>query len=551
MANRVRMRNIFPFLFLFACSESATPWKPPALQPSIKSPEGSNQLPAAIRDRALGHIAAQRGLSTAWEGAALGRFDAIYRPDVEGPAYYEVEVLRGRAPAGSILLATGEHDKPIVRWTEEGGLSTDPLRMRARAVGREPARFVRVGFEMAAVTADGEAITSTLPAASSHASEWRKLEHRLLDHQEPAPDSYTQAIKSAWSGLAPPVVSGQNTHVLAPRLCDVGEAPLYDQLPPLAPGNTAPDNYSGCGATAWGTLIGWLDQRATWDPHWAPYSGLYRVGGAQNTTALDAVAPDTFDWGPRVMMDNIRRALGSLGWGAPFGNSTSTDVYQMGQIGYFLAPLGLDQHLRWPTYEIGGAPSDGLKPGAVAYLCDPDHPQPAVLGFTDWVGGEFIMHYGVATAYRVDNQGNETFRINTGLAGGGYPGANYESVVWMWPAVNFVGSLTQHSTPPQVPAPNGGIEILEATYGSRGYHFQLNNAAASVSAACNGALACDYLVDGAQFGAVQPAGAKEFFARYRCGGGSPITTTLDAEASGQSVHLVCPAQGFLSLLLFT
>jgi hypothetical protein len=145
-------------------------------------------------------------------------------------------------------------------------------------------------------------------------------------------------------------------------------------------------------------------------------------------------------------VNNLRGLLGSIGW--PHNNDASTDIYQMGHIGYYLDQVGLDDYLDWPTHHIGGAPWDGLKNDAIGYLCD--RQQPAILG----IGNS--SHYPLATHYYRNPEGSQWFYMNMGWGTTATQAVNKQ---WDWPAVFFVGSLVpRNNGVPTPPLKSGGIE---------------------------------------------------------------------------------------------
>ena len=75
-------------------------------------------VPSDVRRRAARFIERHSGEDPrSWQEAALGSYaHPISRPDVDGTAYYELEV----EPEGYVILATGRHDAPIPHFGTEG-----------------------------------------------------------------------------------------------------------------------------------------------------------------------------------------------------------------------------------------------------------------------------------------------------------------------------------------------------------------------------------------------------------------------------------------------
>lgn len=88
----------------------------------------------------------------------------------------------------------------------------------------------------------------------------------------------------------------------------------YDQLK----GNVAPNKSpcaSGCGATAWAMLIGYMDNAAAQGvSRYAPYRRAYLAGGGRGKHAGDAVAPELMDAGIRKITIELRDSMND--WGA-------------------------------------------------------------------------------------------------------------------------------------------------------------------------------------------------------------------------------------------
>lgn len=93
---------------------------------------------------------------------------------------------------------------------------------------------------------------------------------------------------------------------------------LYNQFPSGSAPNTSAC-WSGCGATAWAMIFGWVDRRAAenhwrWINHW----GIYRINGG---LGANAVAPLPMDTGVRNMTWEIRNRMGTYCSGS--GGATS------------------------------------------------------------------------------------------------------------------------------------------------------------------------------------------------------------------------------------
>jgi hypothetical protein len=76
------------------------------------------EVPEEIRRRGARFVERQRSEDPrTWSEAGLGEYaHPVSRPDVDGTAYYELEV----EPEGYVLLATGRHDAPIPNFATEG-----------------------------------------------------------------------------------------------------------------------------------------------------------------------------------------------------------------------------------------------------------------------------------------------------------------------------------------------------------------------------------------------------------------------------------------------
>lgn len=94
---------------------------------------GISDMPADMQRRLAQFLAEMRGgpIAPAWSAPRpSGYVLPMYRPDVEGIAYYEVEIInqtrgtnsRAFIPlvTGFVILSNGEHDFPIAHWSDNG-----------------------------------------------------------------------------------------------------------------------------------------------------------------------------------------------------------------------------------------------------------------------------------------------------------------------------------------------------------------------------------------------------------------------------------------------
>jgi hypothetical protein len=104
-----------------------------------------SEVPLSLRRRAANHLESIRGtdMATGHDQMRLGdRACPVYRPDIDGVAYWEIEVkgvketkARGHAGkssgVGFLMLSTGPHDVPIPHWS----LDTEPPSYALEAKG--------------------------------------------------------------------------------------------------------------------------------------------------------------------------------------------------------------------------------------------------------------------------------------------------------------------------------------------------------------------------------------------------------------------------------
>ncbi|WP_154668327.1 hypothetical protein [Pseudoduganella violaceinigra] len=115
-----------------------------------------SEVPLKLRRRAANHLESIRGtdMAAGHDQMRLGdQACAIYRPDIDGVAYWEVEVKGVKGPKardhagkssglGFLMLSTGGHDVPIPHWS----LDTEPpsYGLEGKGAGKSIARIVKL-----------------------------------------------------------------------------------------------------------------------------------------------------------------------------------------------------------------------------------------------------------------------------------------------------------------------------------------------------------------------------------------------------------------------
>ncbi|PCC71024.1 Ricin-type beta-trefoil lectin domain-like [Nannocystis exedens] len=139
-----------------------------------------------------------------WEGAALYPLALpMYRPDIEGPAYYEFKIVRAGEDAGFIVVSTGEHDNPLPEFNTRGVTPGEHLAARAS----EP---VAMFWRLDAFLIIAENATGAITAATSDALPVPQAE-------VPAGDALELADWSVWPSLRRDFARGFAREIAATR----------------------------------------------------------------------------------------------------------------------------------------------------------------------------------------------------------------------------------------------------------------------------------------------------------------------------------------------
>jgi hypothetical protein len=113
--------------------------------------------PQSLQRRAADTLERQRTEGEGhWQEASLtGKATPLYRPDLDGPAFYEFEV----APTGFMILSTGDHDYPLTLLSKTAE-QTITEQLTAMAEGREIAKFYALdAMAFAAESPEGELVS--------------------------------------------------------------------------------------------------------------------------------------------------------------------------------------------------------------------------------------------------------------------------------------------------------------------------------------------------------------------------------------------------------
>ena len=106
------------------------------------------ELPLNVLRKAAQFLEEMRGspMTPGWEDARLGELvRQLYRPDVEGVAYYEFKVINpDGSDKGFIILSTGDHDFPVPHWNHEGETPSENVERVAAESGKKVAKFFKL-----------------------------------------------------------------------------------------------------------------------------------------------------------------------------------------------------------------------------------------------------------------------------------------------------------------------------------------------------------------------------------------------------------------------
>jgi hypothetical protein len=266
-------------------------------------------LPADVIKAAQNHlhmVAAGVTGGEAWRGAELAPFAVpLQRPDVQGPAYYELKIVRGADSLGFMVVSTGRHDVPVPEFKTTGATKAEQL--VASTAGNVHALYRLDSSTFVAEDARGEIVEASSPqipiaptgpdgrtglVAMGPWTGWQTLKHDFA--RGFARDIESLRVQSAgqWDALrALPAPTVLDPNVTARTWTDVYDqgATTYECENNLAGPNSGTTNVndltpkwnqlysgfrhlvsndpnalcaSGCTPTAAAEILGWMDRQS-------------------------------------------------------------------------------------------------------------------------------------------------------------------------------------------------------------------------------------------------------------------------------------------------
>jgi hypothetical protein len=163
-----------------------------------------DEVPRDLNKRVRQFVEDMRYESAAahWKDARLDeRVIKLYRPDIEGVAYYEFSLVNGRGEkVGYVTLSNGEHEQPIAGWADEGISTVEQLIRQAENNGFIPAKVYKLN-ELSYVVEDASgrmaAHTPNLPLKIVG----QRMEWLDADVQPATIESYTAAAETDENGI--------------------------------------------------------------------------------------------------------------------------------------------------------------------------------------------------------------------------------------------------------------------------------------------------------------------------------------------------------------
>ena len=323
----------------------------------------------------------------------------IFRPDVQGVAYFEFEL----SPGGFIVVATGPHDVPVPNWSSVGRSPSRHLRIAATQANRTVARVLRIdSMAYAAEDAGGQLIAQRgespmqlvdVPARTATAlpgvlprsrpwPSWRALKAGFADTYNAHLVQLNDEATLRWQADDSLMAAGWSSWTTYYADGDDDEQPRYDQF-------TYGSCYVGCGPVAWAMLFAWGDRQAhAGNPYWSGRTGLYRTNGGDGSASTSAIAPLSMDTGIKNVIRELNDHMGTY----CLSGSGATNPWSMDRADRYLSGrTGADLTVAYNSLTFAEARLREAARDSIRY-----RDTPAVIG-NSMGGGK---HYPVAFRYR-------------------------------------------------------------------------------------------------------------------------------------------------------
>ena len=338
------------------------------------------------------------------QGRSVTKVTELYRPDVEGPAYLDFALKKGQVDAGHVIASTGEHDFPIIAWSDRGPSVARALeKQHQRDLGG--ARLFMTGLgDFLAESSDGSVLSTT---SAMKAEQWSLAKEQFARARTARKIESSNRAAQEWQRIAelgsncPECAACQSSAEELVRGADILWPPNYTQFYA-----TFDNGYCkvGCVPNAFAQIAAWSSHQAG-DHRDGSVWGHPRVAYAFNG-AEDTWAPASYDTNLAGVTTEFRKRLGTYCSGDqgmttyfPYDRISDRSGQLLNQIGAPVNTHGL-YNAEWDAY--AGAIDNSLIQARVPV---------EVNAMTDPWGNS--AHAWIVWGYRSDCFG-EAYRVNMG-----------------------------------------------------------------------------------------------------------------------------------------
>jgi len=284
----------------------------------------------------------------------------IYRPDLDRVAYYEVTYqLPNGGPGGYVMVSTGKHDFPVAQWAVLAKSNSANLNSKLKCnFNSKTDRVYMIDDVTFVAIQEGNRLCGKIGNGIwlNNEGDWKKYREDYSDDIRKRKQSDNRAISSAWkdvdTGIAKQKTPLRKNYCGSWKYRWAGTQSDQMRYRQLKSGE-APNNTkcaSGCGATAWAMLFGWIDNQA------ALGAGKWRNGGMIFGEKATAPSKDMSSevisaiW--EIQGDLQTECFGDQGYTLP-NNMAGADKF-LRRRGY--SPDSV--HVRWDPINLGWGRTD-------------------------------------------------------------------------------------------------------------------------------------------------------------------------------------------------